>query len=79
MIPTKQLGPMVPPYKFQQQPIVSKPFVNQVVPNIRPPAQQVNIAMTPDNLAKNLSELNIQDIEEAASVIFDIVEKDYPK
>lgn len=79
MIPTRPMGQVVPPYKYQQQPIISKQLVNPAVPNNRPLTHQVNVPITPDNLAKNLSELNIEDTEEAASLIFEIVEKDYPK
>lgn len=76
----KQINPVMPPYKFQSQPVITKPYVNPIPPTNRNSlAQPSNVILSPDNLAKNLSELNLEDTEEAASLIFDIVEKDYPK
>jgi len=79
MIPTKPIGQIVPPYKYQQQPIITKQLVKPAVLSNRPLPHQLNVPITPDNLANNLSELYIEDTEEAASLIFEIVEKDYPK
>ena len=77
----KPFNPNIPPYKYQPHPLPNNQFINPVIINNNRNNinQQNNNVITPDNLAENLSGLNIQDIEEAASLVFDIVEKDYPK
>ena len=79
MVNPMQFNAVVPPYKYQPQPLPNNPLINPVANNIGNfPPQRVDV-ITPDNLTQSMSELNIQDIEEAASLIFDIVEKDYLK
>jgi hypothetical protein len=75
MIPNKTINPVLPPYKFQPQPFENPLGNNNKSNQIQPQ----NVIITPDNFAKKFSELIIEDSEEAASLIFDIVEKDYPK
>jgi len=78
MMNPMQFNPVVHPYKFQPHPLPNKPIINPVTNNISNfPPQTVDI-ITPDSLTQSMAGLNIEDVEEAASLIFDIVEKDYP-
>ena len=80
MMNPRQFNAVIPPYKYQPHQLPNKQFINPVINNNRSNFQQQNKnIITPDNLTENLSQLNIQDVEELASLIFDIVEKDYPK
>jgi hypothetical protein len=77
MVNPMQFNAVVPPYKYNPQQLPNKQIINPVANNIgNLPPQSADI-LSPENLTQSMSELNIQDIEEAASLIFDIVEKDY--